>query len=206
MKNFQCKLSLTKTLNSNSKSPFLKKNTSPFNHLQSYAFILLFFLTFTKLFAAEYQKIYLDKNSIIFGDGDTISYVVNDSTTVVRFLGVDTPEVSHGEDGIFSHDQYLGQEASEFTKKEILKAQEIFYIALKEDRYGRTLGYIYVDGELLAVKIIRAGLGYQTVSFYKNKGVEDIDAIVLAASEEIDKPNFQNPFYWRKKNRNPNFT
>ena len=170
--------------------------------------IFLIFIV-VSCFAAE--KIYIEKSSIIFGDGDTFSYTTNISTSpiILRFLGVDTPEVAHLPDG-FQTNQYLGQEASEFTKKQILNAKTVSYIPYKSDFYGRTLAYIFVDDELLAVRIIKAGLGYETVSFYKKKNADQSDEMKVfgelceKAADEVGQPNFQNSFFWRQKHRNKN--
>ena len=166
------------------------------------------FCLLLSVFCFAVEKIYIDKASIILGDGDTFSYKVDSSTSpvVLRFLGVDTPEVAHLPDG-FQENQYLGEEASEFTKKQILNAKTVSYIPYKNDMYGRVLAYIFVDDELLPVRIIRAGLGYETVTFYKKKNADQSDELkaigetIKAAAEEVGRPNFKNPFFWRQKHR-----
>lgn len=141
-------------------------------------------------------------------DGDTFACTkINSNEQIeLRFLGVDTPETSNEEHG-FLKDQYLGKEASEFTKKQVLSAKTISYIPYKNDIYGRTLAYIFVDEDLLAVKILQAGLGYENTLFYKNQNFDKtdemrkFDEIIKASTDDIVKPNFMNPFFWRKKNR-----
>jgi hypothetical protein len=175
--------------------------------LSEFFLIFIFFILISLCFGAE--KIYINKSSIILGDGDTFSYTTSASTSpiILRFLGVDTPEVAHLPDG-FQTSQYLGEESAEFTKKQILKAKTVSYIPYKTDFYGRTLAYIFVDDELLPVRIIKAGLGYETVSFYKKKNADQSDElkafgeIIKNTAEEVGQPNFQNPFFWRQKNRN----
>ena len=102
----------------------------------------------------------------------------------------------------------MGKEASLFTKKQILNAKELFYVEYKKDIYGRILAFIFVDNTLLPVKIIENGLGYETVSKYKNEYPLDDknifsswDQEILEASLKVGKPNFENPFYWRAKNK-----
>lgn len=165
--------------------------------------IFLFFI-FLNFFYSEifaYVKTFFTKEDVVFGDGDTIN--VNGKT--LRFLGVDTPEVQ-GEN--FIKNQYLGKEASLFTKKQILSAKSLYYVEFKKDRYDRSLAFVFVDDELLPIKIIKAGLGYETVSFYKNNydeadksEFENWDNKIKSVADDVGDLNFQNPFYWRHKNK-----
>jgi len=135
----------------------------------------------------------LQKSQIQFGDGDTFTA----NGVIIRFLGVDTPEKKNIEHG-FLKDQYLGQEASEFTMRKIQKAKSIYYIPFQNDRYGRTLAHVFVDDKLLATQIIEAGLGYETVTTYKENGFPEFEKQILEASKKVGKPNFMNPMYWRR--------
>ena len=153
---------------------------------------LIFLLCTTSLFA---QKIYLQKSQIQFGDGDTFTA----NGVIIRVLGVDTPEVKNLEHKILVN-QYLGPEASEFTKKLITKSKSIYYVPFQKDRYSRTLAHVFIDDELLSIKIIEAGLGYETVSTYGDNGYPALAKQIKAAATKAGKPNFTNPMYWRRKN------
>jgi hypothetical protein len=166
-------------------------------------FLALFLFLFQNLFC--YEKIFFTKDQVVFGDGDTFALNIDDKEIQIRFLGVDTPE---RQGDIFTKDQYLGLEASEFTKQQIQNAKSLYYVPFKNDKYGRTLAFVFVDDELLSLKIINVGLGYETVSFYKNKYPKADDSEfskwdekVRLAAQEVGTPNFQNPFYWRQKNK-----
>ncbi|MFC1485181.1 thermonuclease family protein, partial [bacterium] len=157
-------------------------------------FILIFICAVSISFA--YKKIKIHKFWLRFGDGDTIIY----RGETIRILGIDTPEVKNVNYGIMK-DQYLGKEASLFTKKSLKKAKNIYYIPYKKDRYGRTLAHVIVDGKLLAVKLIKAGLAYETISVYGDSGFPEFAALIKKAADETAKPNFENPIYWKRKHQ-----
>ena len=139
---------------------------------------------------------YLHKERIEFDDGDTIAY----GTVQVRFLGIDCPEIEHIDVGIFE-DQPYGRAAAESTRALILRADVAEYVFDGKDYYGRTLGHIFVDGELLAVKLIEMGLAYETVSHYGDNGFPDLAQQILDASLAAPKPPFQKPYLWRKQHQ-----
>ena len=91
-------------------------------------------------------------------DGDTMRVMLDGENTRVRFLGINTPEVS-GEDKI---EEPWGNEALAFTREKLDKAKkiEIEYddVADHEDRFGRKLAWIWVDDELFEVKLLEEGL------------------------------------------------
>ena len=81
-------------------------------------------------------------------DGDTIELAGGD---IVRLLAVDTPE----------KDEPLYDEATRFLERLVLgKAVQIEYAGARRDRYGRLLGYVFVDTLLVNRAIITNGLGY----------------------------------------------
>ncbi|MCP4482551.1 MAG: thermonuclease family protein [bacterium] len=154
--------------------------------------VLLFLMTGAYLVA---EKIYLQKADIEFGDGDTFTA----NGVVIRVLGVDTPEIFNPDHGIMVN-QYLGPEASFFTKHLIEQARSLYYIPHKNDIYSRLLAHVFVDDELLAVKLIKAGLGYETVSIYGDNGYPKLASKVSDSAALVGRPNFTNPLYWRRKN------
>ena len=129
-------------------------------------------------------------------DGDTVVYM-GDS---MRFLGVDTPELRNPDLG-FWIDQTYGREAKEFTRRRIREARRITFMQDGRDRYGRLLVHLLVDGYPLSVRIIEAGLGYETVSVFGDNGFPQISAMILDASKRHDSLPFEEPYLWRRKNR-----
>jgi hypothetical protein len=129
-------------------------------------------------------------------DGDTVVY----RGQHLRFLGVDAPEIAHPEHGFFQ-DQPYGREAKMFIRTQIKKARRVTYRADGTDRYDRLLVHLFVDGYPLSVKLVEAGLGYETVSVYGDNGFPEIASMILLASKLHPSLPFENPYLWRRKNR-----
>lgn len=96
-------------------------------------------------------------------DGDTAWFKVNGKKEKIRFLGIDAPESVHPNGVVEGY----GKEASDYTCGMLSNANNIYieYDINSEtyDKYGRLLGYIFVDnnnlGELLLSK------GYAEVKY-----------------------------------------
>ncbi len=138
----------------------------------------------------------MDKSLVVFDDGDTISY----KNITFRILGMDTPEIIHENDGIFE-DQPYGRAAAAYTKKLILEAKTMEYLADGYDTYGRTLAHIFINGKLLSVTVIKAGLAYESVSKFGDSGFPGYSRLILAAAKSVPVPPFENPLYWRAKHQ-----
>jgi micrococcal nuclease len=89
-------------------------------------------------------------------DGDTTRFYIDGVDTTVRYLAIDTKEVSQEETTV------LGQIASDYVKELLENARKI-EIELEPyreltDRYGRTLAWIWVDDVLLQEELVKLGL------------------------------------------------
>lgn len=121
--------------------------------------ILLMIVIVSYIFITNYYINY-NKIEIIFIeciDGDTAWFNVNDKKEKVRFLGIDTPESVHP-NGIIED---YGKEASEYTCK-LLKNANNIYIEYdinsdRYDKYGRLLGWIFVDNNNLSELLLSKG-------------------------------------------------
>jgi endonuclease YncB( thermonuclease family) len=129
-------------------------------------------------------------------DGDTVVY----RKVTMRFLGVDTPEIRNPETGIYT-DQRFGRRAKEFTRMELKGAKRVTYKSNGYDRYNRLLVHVFVDEYPLSLKIVEAGLGYETVSHYGDNGFPEIARRILLASKMHPELPFEEPYLWRRKNR-----
>src|SRR5699024_5086390 len=89
-------------------------------------------------------------------DGDTVHILLNGKEEVVRLLLVDTPETKHPTKPV----QPFGPEASAFTKQMLPNGKEIEYEfdTSERDKYGRLLGYLYVDGKMVNEALLENGL------------------------------------------------
>ena len=93
-------------------------------------------------------------------DGDT---VILDGKERVRLIGVDTPETVHPSKPVENY----GKEASAFTKSMCEGKQVILeYDVERQDKYGRTLAYVYLtDGTFLNAEIVKQGYGHAYTRF-----------------------------------------
>ena len=102
-------------------------------------------------------------------DGDTARVMLDGENVRVRFLGINTPEVS-GEDKV---EEPFGNEALAYTKERLDHAKkiEIEYddVADHEDRFGRQLAWVWVDDELFELELLEKGLAktYMLKNDYK---------------------------------------
>jgi len=98
-------------------------------------------------------------------DGDTLVVRVEGREERVRLLGVDTPEMNHGNPPA----EYFAKRATEFTRR-LAERSDVVLLAEPghedRDRYGRLLRYVYLeDGALLNGEIIRQGYGFAYTRF-----------------------------------------
>jgi endonuclease YncB( thermonuclease family) len=133
---------------------------------------------------------------IKFDDGDT--FIVKD--TAIRILGIDTPEVKNPAVGIFE-DQPYGREAADSTRAMLLRAHVVELAYDGRDIYHRRLAHVFVDGELLGVKLIGYGLAYENVRHFGDNGFPDLADRIIRAADQAPKPAFEPPHIWRKKHQ-----
>jgi len=138
----------------------------------------------------------IDTAAIRPDDGDTFFY----KNLTIRVLGIDAPEIIHKEHGIFE-DQPYGRKAAAMTINVLQKAKIVEYVPFQNDKYGRLLAHVFVDGKLLAVHLIRAGLAYETVSYYGNNGFPVIAGKIVKAAHESPRPRFERPYKWRRRHQ-----
>ena len=138
----------------------------------------------------------IDVSDIEFDDGDT--FFIKDKP--IRVLGVDTPEIAHPGLGILEG-QPFGDAAAESTRVWLIDAQLIEYVPDGMDRYNRRLAHIFIDGDLLACRLIRNRLAYETVSHYGDSGFPDLAQQILDTSRATSKPEFEQPYKWKRKQR-----
>ena len=142
------------------------------------------------------KLIRINKSAIRPDDGDSFYYKGNP----IRILGIDAPEITHEEHGIFE-DQPYGRQAAAMLMDLIKKAEIIEYLPTQNDRYGRLLAHVFVDGELLSVHLIKARLAYESVSFYGDNGFPGLAEKILKAAKELPRPPFEEPYKWRRKHQ-----
>ena len=93
------------------------------------------------------EKVYIER--VI--DGDTVVTAAGDS---IRLLGIDTPEI----DWENNDSEFYAEEAREFTIKHLDQQTVLLeFDKEREDSYGRTLAYIYRDGQNFNQQLLEEG-------------------------------------------------
>jgi micrococcal nuclease len=119
-------------------------------------------------------------------DGDTIDVLIDLGFDIlfasrVRLAGIDTPE-SRTKD---LAEKALGLEAKEYLKKHLKDAKSVVIKTEKMDsseKYGRILGWVYVDGntESLNDKMINDGYAW---GYLGDTKVKDFEALKKARAK-----------------------
>ena len=136
---------------------------------------------------------------IEFDDGDT--FLLRQKP--IRVLGIDTPEIAHPALGMHE-DQPFGVAAAESTQAWMTRAAVIEYVPDGMDRYNRRLAHVFLDGKLLAIRLIQNGLAYETVSHFGDSGFPDLAQQILDTSRAAPKPPFEAPYKWKRRQREKN--
>ncbi len=151
------------------------------------------------------QRVPVDLTLIEVGDGDTVTirWGKEDSERI-RILGIDTPEIAHPSMGWYD-DQPYGPEATAFAEGVFAMAESVELLRASEtDGYGRTLGYLFVNGLNYSALVVKAGYAVETVSHYGDNGLPEAAETVLAASREVGPVAFEAPFRFRRRMRELN--
>jgi len=107
-------------------------------------------------------------------DGDTAHVDVDGRDTDVRFIGIDTPESVKPDAPV----ECFGPEASAYTERRLEgRRVELEYDVEREDRFGRTLAYVWIGDELFNETLVREGYALVT-TFPPN--VRYVDRFVAA--------------------------
>ena len=148
------------------------------------------------------MRVPVDPARIEVDDGDTVGIRWSkDDLEIVRILGIDTPETRHLEHNL-PYAQSFGPEARAFalgafaaaTQVELLRASTI-------DPYGRSLGYLFLNGRNYSVLVVQARLSAETVTFYGDNGLPNEAAEVLAAAKTAGPVPFEPPHVFRGRMR-----
>lgn len=148
------------------------------------------------------ERVKVDPAAVVVDDGDTvvIRWGGADEETV-RILGIDSPETRHVEHNI-PFGQPFGEEARAFCAGAFAAATEVELLrSATLDPYGRTLGYLFVDGRNYSVLIVRARLAEESVSFYGDNGLPREAAEVLEAARSAGPLPFEPPHQYRARMR-----
>ncbi len=116
-------------------------------------------------------------------DGDTITVNIEGEKRNIRYLLIDTPEIDHKNP---ENTEPFARKATE-RNDELLRSGQVtieFDVGDREDRYGRLLAYIYVDGESVQKTLLEEG--YARVAFVFEPNTKYIDEFNAAARKAKD--------------------
>ena len=126
---------------------------------------------------------YFVKNVTNVVDGDTIDVIIDLGFDIlfssrVRLAGIDTPESRTTDKA----EKVLGLEAKEYLKKSLKDAKSVIIKTEKMDsseKYGRILGWVYVNGETISLndKMINDGYAW---GYLGDTKVKDFEALKKA--------------------------
>jgi micrococcal nuclease len=147
-------------------------------------------------------RVAVDPARILVDDGDTVVIRWSrDDLETVRVLGIDTPETRHVEHDI-PYAQCFGPEARAFAQGAFATATSVELLrAGTLDPYGRTLGYLFLNGRNYSVLVVEARLAAETVTFYGDNGLPREAAEVLAAAKSAGPLPFEPPHLFRARMR-----
>jgi micrococcal nuclease len=122
-----------------------------------FIFLLLFLIPSTSLSMTITGKV------VKVADGDTITILNNQNQqTKIRLYGIDTPEKS----------QAYGKKAKKFTAN-LVAGKTVDVKVYDTDRYGRSVGVVFVDGRNVNREIVRNGFAWQYRKYCKASFCDD---------------------------------
>jgi micrococcal nuclease len=147
-------------------------------------------------------RVPVDPSRVLVDDGDTVAIRWSkDDTETVRILGIDTPETRHLEHDL-PYAQPFGPEARAFAQGAFAVAGQVELLrSATLDPYGRTLGYLFLNGRNYSVLAVRARLAVESVSFYGDNGLPAEAAEVAAAAKDAGPLPFEPPHLFRARMR-----
>ena len=115
--------------------------------LKSLCFIIAIIIFPVIVFSAQYKCTRVT-------DGDTITVTQNGFKTTIRLVGIDAPEKSRKK---HEPGQPFSQASTKYLAGMVLN-KNVDIVSYGNDRYGRTLGVVYVDGKNVNLEMVKAGL------------------------------------------------
>ena len=119
-------------------------------------FIFLLLLSFNAVYLISYTPL----ENIRVVDGDTIRAEAKGKEIKIRLIEIDAPEMN----------QPFGAQSKNFLNR-LLYEKDVTLIAQGEDRYGRTLGEIYANGENANTLMIKSGFAWVYDRYVKDSSL-----------------------------------
>lgn len=154
---------------------------------------LIIFLMFQLFFSVSYAETIIGK-VVGVSDGDTITILDSEKKqTKIRLNEIDTPE---------SGQPYGNKSKQELS--DLIYGKTVKVITNKKDRYGRTLGRVYLDELDVNSELIKRGAAWVYRQYSKDKSLLLLESeaqskkLGLWSLPESDRTP---PWEWRKSNK-----
>jgi len=144
------------------------------------------------LFTLSAQAETLEGKVIKIADGDTLTLLTPSNQQVkIRLAGVDTPE----------RKQPFGNKAKQALSNLAFQKQALVEIAAK-DRYGRTIGVVFVDGLNVNAELVKQGMAWVYRKYTDDKRLYTLESEAKQAKRGLwlDE-NPIPPWEWRRGKR-----
>jgi micrococcal nuclease len=135
-----------------------------------------------KVLGATDPKVYYEVEKVV--DGDTIRVNINGKSSLVRFIGINAPEIEHSE----NRAECFGYNSKLYLKK------LLFYQRVRlesdpndsnVDRYGRLLRYVFLEnGQNLNEKMARDGYAFSVIYKKDNKYEKQLQTAQQSAQKD----------------------
>jgi endonuclease YncB( thermonuclease family) len=129
-------------------------------------------------------------------DGDTIVILnIDNEQTKVRLYGIDSPESK----------QAFGTRSKQFLSK-LIFGQVVAIVDMGNDRYGRTIGKIYLDDQYINLMMVQAGMAW----WYKQYSKRDTELSLAQTKAQKQQlglwidPKAVAPWEFRAKKKDKN--
>ena len=147
----------------------------------------LIFLLF--LYSTALQAQQLEGMVVKVADGDTFTMLVNSEQIRIRLHGIDCPE--RGQD--------FGTAAKTFLI-DMVAGKVVKVEKMDTDRYGRTIGMVFIDGKNVNEELLKAGLAWHYKYYDKNPEWTKLEEEARKEKKGLwIQTNAIPPWEWRKK-------
>jgi endonuclease YncB( thermonuclease family) len=145
-------------------------------------------LTFTLLFIPLCLSAW-DGKVVGVTDGDTIKVLRDGKQVKIRLAAIDCPEKG----------QPWGNKAKQFTSQLVL-FQTVGVLPLGEDRYGRIVGWVFIEEINLNKALLRAGLAWHYRQYSNNSLLTALEMEAREAKKGLwSETDPVPPWEWRKR-------